>query len=100
MALIHSSDLNLSIIQYNGMNWVAQADRDDGRRQDGLTSAERDKLRSLRRENRRLREERERLAKAAAWFAQETDRVSLSARGPRCLQPPWDDRDTRSEPFP
>jgi len=53
-------------------NWVAQADRDDGRRQDGLTTAEREELTRLRRENRRLREEREILAKAAAWFATET----------------------------
>jgi transposase len=53
-------------------NWVAQADRDDGRREDGLTSAEREELQRLRRENERLREEREILKKAAAWFAQET----------------------------
>jgi transposase len=53
-------------------NWVKQADRDDGRRQDGLTTSERDELRRLRRENDRLREEREILKKAAAWFAQES----------------------------
>ena len=57
-------------------NWVAQADRDDGRRQDGLTTSEREELQRLRRENERLREEREILKKAAAWFAQETDRTS------------------------
>ena len=53
-------------------NWVAQADRDEGRRQDGLTTNERDELQRLRRENERLREEREILKKAAAWFAQES----------------------------
>jgi|ERR1700754_128524 len=53
-------------------NWVRQADLDDGRRQDGLTTSERDELQRLRRENDRLREEREILKKAAAWFAQES----------------------------
>jgi transposase len=53
-------------------NWVAQADRDEGRRQDGLSTTEREELQQLRRENERLREEREILKKAAAWFAQES----------------------------
>ena len=52
--------------------WVAQADRDTGGRSDGLRTDEREELRRLRRENRRLREEREILAKATAWFARET----------------------------
>ena len=53
-------------------NWVAQADRDAGRRTDGLTTAERAELTRLRRENRHLKVERDILSKAAAWFAQET----------------------------
>ncbi len=56
-------------------NWVGRADRNEGRRADGLTSVERDELRRLRRENRRLRQEREILAKAAAWFARETGSI-------------------------
>ena len=54
------------------INWVAQADRNEGKRKDGLTSAEREELQRLRKANRQLRLEREILAKAAAWFAQET----------------------------
>lgn len=53
-------------------NWIAQADRDAGVRSDGLTTDERKELNQLRREVRTLREEREILKKAAAWFAQET----------------------------
>ena len=53
-------------------NWVKQAGRDAGCGDGGLSSAEREELTRLRRENRRLKEEREILSKAAAWFAQES----------------------------
>lgn len=58
--------------------WIKQADRADGHRIDGLTSHERDELRRLRRENRQLRQERDILAKAAAWFAQSDATLSRS----------------------
>ena len=51
--------------------WVKQDARDLGKGDGGLTSAEREELTKLRRENRKLKEEREILSKAAAWFATE-----------------------------
>ena len=52
--------------------WVKQASLDEGLRSDGLTTSEHEELNRLRRENRVLGEARAILAKAAAWFAQET----------------------------
>lgn len=57
-------------------NWVKQAELDEGTRTDGLKTEEREELARLRRENARLKEEREILSKAAAWFAQETEKKS------------------------
>jgi len=54
-------------------DWVKQAGRDSGARQDGgLTTAERKELAELRRDNRRLREDVEILKRATAFFAKET----------------------------
>ena len=56
-------------------NWVTQAEADAGKRDDVLTSAEREELRKLRRENKQLKLEREILAKATAWFARESNSI-------------------------
>ncbi len=62
-------------------NWVRQAELDEGRRNDGLTTSERDELRALKRENRRLRLERDILKQAAAWFAQESGSIPRRGSG-------------------
>lgn len=49
--------------------WVEQADRDEGLRDEGPTTAERKEVRELKRELRRVKLERDILAKATAWFA-------------------------------
>jgi transposase len=65
-------------------NWVAQADRGEGRRDDGpgsVSNAEREELVKLRREVRQLRLERDILSKAAAWFARETGTIPSGSSG-------------------
>ncbi len=55
-------------------NWLWQDRAGRGEREDVLSSEERQRLRELERENRVLRQEREILKRAAAFFASETDR--------------------------
>lgn len=52
-------------------NWMRQADVDEGRRADGLTTAEREELVRLRRELKVAKLELEILKRAAAYFASE-----------------------------
>ena len=61
-------------------SWINQADLDEDRRSDGTTTTEREELRKLRKELRRLKQERDILAMRrnscdTAWFAQETNAV-------------------------
>ncbi len=51
--------------------WVRQAERDEGKRADGLSSAERAEMARLRKELREAREERDILKRAVAFFARE-----------------------------
>ena len=69
-------------------NWVAQADRQEGRAVSkpstvvpAMTADEREELTRLRRENKQLRVERDILSRAAAWFARETGAVPSGSSG-------------------
>jgi transposase len=69
-------------------NWVLQADLAEGRREakptvaDGtLTAVEREELVRLRRENKQLRQERDILSRATAWFARETGVIPPGSSG-------------------
>ena len=64
---------DLGVSEQTLRNWRRQRDVDAGRAE-GLITDEREELRRLRRENRRLTQEREILKAAAAFFARETDR--------------------------
>jgi transposase len=63
---------SLGVSQQTLRNWRRQGERDRGERDDGLTGVEREELRLLRRENARLKQEREILKHATAFFARET----------------------------
>jgi len=63
-------------------NWIGQAARDAGQPlpgKEGLSSAEREELVRLRRENRQIKLERDILAKATAWFAGKSERTSTTS---------------------
>lgn len=64
-----AQDLGVSVDSLRA--WIRRDETDSGKRAD-LTTSEREEIRQLRRENRILREEREILKKAAAYFAKET----------------------------
>src|SRR5688572_8171908 len=80
VALVRSSEKSipqlaaeLGISPQSLRNWIKQSELDRGERRDGLSRDEREELRRLRRENRRLAQERDILKKAAAFFANESD---------------------------
>jgi len=67
-------------------NWMAQAERDHGERTDGLSTAEQQELKKLRRENRQLKLERDILSKAVAWLARETGTIQTPPSGFRFVR--------------
>jgi transposase len=63
---------SLGVSQQTLRNWAKQVAVDRRERDDGLTSAEREELRELRRRVKRLEQERDILKHATAFFARET----------------------------
>ena len=85
---------SLGVWQQSLRNWVKQTQLDLRERDDGLTSDEREELRRLRRENARLKQERDILKRATAFFARETETRSPSPgtsrrRRPVASRSPW-----------
>ncbi len=66
-----AADLGVGAESLRG--WVRQAEADVGRRQDRLTSDERERLKALERENRELRQANQILKAASVFFAKELD---------------------------
>jgi transposase len=64
---------SLGVSEQTLRNWRRQDQVDRHERDDGLTGDEREELRRLRRENARLKQERDLLKRAAAFFAKETE---------------------------
>ena len=64
---------SLGVSEQTLRNWRRQDQADRHERDDVITSDERDELRRLRRENARLKQERDLLKRAAAFFAAETE---------------------------
>ena len=69
---------SLGVSQQSLRKWVKQTELDGRERDDGLRSEEREELRRLRRENARLKQERDLLKRAAAFFAKEPASCSAS----------------------
>lgn len=62
---------NLGVSEQTLRNWRRQSQIDRHERDDGITTDEREELARLRRENTKLRQERDLLKRAAAFFAAE-----------------------------
>ena len=62
-------------------SWIKQADRDEGKSAKGLSTDERKELRELRKKLRQMKQERDILAKATAWFAREKGDVPPKSSG-------------------